>query len=59
VNEENKAHKEFLVNEGSEASLENKDRKVLMEPLDVMEEMAKMERMALLEFVEKMVKTEQ
>ena len=39
VNEENAVNREFLVNEGSVESAENKDRKVLTEPMDPLVEM--------------------
>jgi hypothetical protein len=68
VNEENKVHKEFLVNEGSLESVENKDRVVLTEPMDVTAVMEQKERqekavlkafLAEMEKTDKMAKTEQ
>ena len=62
VNEENKVHREFLVNEGSLESAANKDRQVLTEPLDEMEKKARQEREVLKAFLaemERMEKTEQ
>jgi sucrose-6-phosphate hydrolase SacC (GH32 family) len=55
VNEENKVHREFLANEGSLESVVNKDRKVLLEPMVVMDAMEQTERTEETEKTVKMV----
>lgn len=61
MNEENKVHKELLVNEGSVESAVSKDRQVLTEPTDVtavMEQKARQEKEVLRAFLAEMAKTE-
>ena len=60
MNEENKANREFLVNEGSAESAANKGLQVLTEPADamvVMEQKVRQEKEVLRAFLAEMVKT--
>jgi hypothetical protein len=56
MNEDNKVHREFLVNEGSISSNTGNNRQVLTEPLEVMEQSAKVERKALVDYLAEMAK---
>jgi hypothetical protein len=58
VNGENVVSREFLVNEGSVESVANKDRQVLTEPLDVMEQKAKQEKEVLKAYLAEMERME-
>jgi len=56
MNEDNKVHREFLVNEGSIGNDTGNNRQVLTEPLEVMEQLAKAERKALVDYLAEMAK---